>query len=908
MEGLIQKNIEILKKLFPNGISFQLTETMLKKSTIDANKSIRDFLVENSIFDFNELPKGEIEYINCQLFDSGNLYIRQVSLVRPNAKPERPGDPRIWIYNLTKNTIANDWVFFGYRDDIFFVIPIKESQKFIEQVQNVFGELNYTVSSGLKNLIGKQLITDEFVAIFELVKNAFDAHANNVDIIFENLNTPNAKIIIKDDGKGMNFDELKNKWLFVGYSAKKEGTEDKDYRHGLGVRRIYAGAKGVGRFSCDRLGSKLKLITKKDELNSVTEVIYTDWKKFEENPKAKFEDIGIKHEVIPDGNNLFANGTYLEISDLQDIWERSRLLDLRLSLEKLILPSTQEEQLVLKDKRRKEFKVSIIAENEKVRDAEELEYYGDDLRGYYRVVNGSVKNLIFETLKLRTTSIEVNISTNGEEVETTLTDRGTDIYKITEKNTYNLKGIRFKLFHLNQSAKATFTKRMGFPIYYYGHVFVYKNGFRIYPFGDVEEDNFGVDVRKSHKEFSRIGTRSLAGKIEIIGDEEGTAFIESTSRDAGFIQNDSYRELKTCYFDVLTRFEKYVVDVIKWGKNIEPDNLTDSNNKEKMLELITEITGSDSIIKLWYNDNLVDILASKQEDSAKTLLLNLQKTAKKLGEDGFVQEISHAQQRLSELEKITEQAEEIANNAKISVQEARKALEFEQQKNKYLLATDKNLSDDMLGLMHNVKLVTQKIYLNIDILTDRVKKGELETEELLERLSVIKFSADKAFRMSKLITKADFRVKQDKSTIEIRTYIEEYINEYNSLFEDRKLKFEFHKIGDNFFRKVSLLDLSIVIDNLISNSEKKGADKIRIDFKTLPDNRLEMIFSDNGQGLSNHFIKDPEVIFELGLTDTDGSGIGLHTVRSVLKDNDASIQFFGNEKVLKGASFKINFE
>jgi signal transduction histidine kinase len=901
MDQKTTEYIEILRSLLPGGIAFQLTETMLEKSIIDANKSIRDFLIDNSIFDFDELSKGDKEYINAQLFYRGNLILRDVSLIRPNAKPDRPGDPRIWVSNLNKNTNANDWIYFAFKDDIFYVIPIERTNEFIQQVKNIFDPLTYTVSAGLKNLIGKQLITDNLVAVFELVKNSFDAYATKVDIIFKNVNLDEAKIIIKDDGKGMNFEDLKNKWLFVGYSAKKDGTEDEDYRHSLGVKRVFAGAKGVGRFSCDKLGSKLKLITRKDEENSKTEILYTDWKKFEENPKARFEDIGLRHETIVGDNYLFEYGTQLEISNLEDIWTRQDILNLKFSLEKLILPSLGNNNSLI-DPQRKNFQIEIIAQDELPEDSA---YDENIIEEYYKRVNGLVKNLIFETLEIKTTSIEVVISEDGREISTSLVDRGEDIYKITESNTFNLHDIYLKVYHLNQSAKVTFTRRMGFPVYKYGHVAVYKNGFRIYPFGDVEEDNFGVEIRKSQKEWSHLGTRSIAGRIEING--ANPEFIESTSRDAGFIKNEAYKQLKDFYFFILDRFEKYVVDVIRWGKNIEPNDLEPSVNNEKMLDLISDITGSDSIIKLWYNEKLVDILASKQEYSAKTLLLNLQKAVEQTGAQEYMSDIRLAQQRLIELEKVTEQAEEIASDAKISVEEARKALEFEQQKNKYLLSIDRNLSDDARSLIHNVKIVTQKIHSNIEILSTKIREGELDKQELLERLGSIRTNADKAYRMSRLITKADFRSSQEKRTVEIASYIDEYVHEYLSLFEDRPIKLEVFKKGASLFRKVSLLDLSIVIDNLISNSEKKKANIIRIDFANISSNQLEMIFSDNGEGLSKSFLSKPDIIFELGITDTDGSGIGLHTVRSVLKDNDATIEFVGNNKILNGASFRILF-
>jgi HSP90 family molecular chaperone len=123
--------------------------------------------------------------------------------------------------------------------------------------------LKFRISSALKNIIGRDLITDDYIAIFELVKNGFDAHANRVDIYFENIYTSNPKIIIVDNGKGMNYDDLINKWLFVAYSAKKEGTEDDsyDYRDSIYSKRFFAGAKGIGRFSCDKLGKVLYLET-----------------------------------------------------------------------------------------------------------------------------------------------------------------------------------------------------------------------------------------------------------------------------------------------------------------------------------------------------------------------------------------------------------------------------------------------------------------------------------------------------------------------------------------------------------------------------------------------------------------------------------------------------------------------
>ena len=117
-------------------------------------------------------------------------------------------------------------------------------------------DMKFRISSGLKSIIGRDLITNDFVAIFELVKNSFDAKATHVKIVFDLENKENAAIYIADNGKGMSDVDIRDKWLFVAYSAKKSGEEDRD------AKRVYAGSKGVGRFSCDRLGRTLVLESK----------------------------------------------------------------------------------------------------------------------------------------------------------------------------------------------------------------------------------------------------------------------------------------------------------------------------------------------------------------------------------------------------------------------------------------------------------------------------------------------------------------------------------------------------------------------------------------------------------------------------------------------------------------------
>lgn len=190
----------------------------------------------------------------------------------------------------------------------------------------------FKVSSALKNIIGSELITNDFIAVFELVKNAFDAHATKVELKFLDLDGDNPRLIISDNGKGMDQDDLENKWLFVAYSAKKDGTED--YRDSISSKRIHAGAKGIGRFSCDKLGARLKIYTKKKSKSSAnTSVLAIKWKDFEQDSTVEFEKIQVEYQELKSDPHDLKHGTVLEISDLREIWDRDKLLTLRRSLE-----------------------------------------------------------------------------------------------------------------------------------------------------------------------------------------------------------------------------------------------------------------------------------------------------------------------------------------------------------------------------------------------------------------------------------------------------------------------------------------------------------------------------------------------------------------------------------------------
>lgn len=766
-------------------------------------------------------------------------------------------------------------------------------------------ELSFKIKSGLKNIIGRDLITDDYVAVFELVKNSFDAYAKNVTITFKK-----DRITITDDGKGMDLNDINEKWLAVAYSAKKEGVEDDEleekefdsYRDKIQAKKFFAGAKGIGRFSCDRLGNKLILTSKKSSSNSKIEQIEVNWKDFEKDSKEEFIAIKVKHRTLQANTKelkSLKHGTILEILNLNSKWNRDKKLDLKHSLEKLINP--------FEDNPLNGFSIEIEDESELVTDKAE--------KNKRDKVNGAVKNFVFETLDLKTTQILTEIDPKGEFITISLWDRGTLIYKLKRKNKTNpkLHNISFRLFHLNRKAKFNFTKLMGLEPIHFGSVFLYKNGFRIAPYGDVGFDYFGLDTRKTQKHFDLLGSRDLIGRIEIIGNNPD--FKESSSRDGGLVRNEHYHSLVKCFIDeCLKKLENYL-NKVQWTTKEDKDkeDLSALNNilaKSALLKLISDEVDDDETELLDTDKENLNIRAQEILNNATVKDIEALKTiADKLGDKTFYKAAEKTEKDLEKVIELKKKLEEQEQARLIAEEENRilaEKLALEIDKNTYLKSSTRSLSDDAKGLVHNIKITTRAINSNVDTLYAKVKAGKVSDEELLRRLGTIKFNAEKALKISKLITRSNFKAQQNEQVVDVVKYISQYMDVYSDIYEKSALDFEV-KVENNasLVKKVSVLDISVILDDLISNAEKADAKKVLIEISNPNSKSLRILFSDSGKGVPKKFLDNPSEIFELGVTTTDGSGIGLHSVKTALKAMNGSIDFVGNNQSLKGAAFEI---
>lgn len=796
---------------------------------------------------------------------------------------------------------------------------------------------HFKVSAGLKNIIGNELITDDFVAVFELVKNSFDAHAKRVVVRFENLRQQDltkAKLIIRDDGKGMTQEDIRSKWLWVGYSAKKHNTEDEgvgvsgDYRDLIGAGRPYAGAKGIGRFSCDRLGRYLNLYTRRDPSSPEFEWLMVDWKDFEDHDKTRFEDVEIEHGAFNENPFGVSRGTVLEISGLRKMWTRDDLIKLKKELQKLITPSEGEKETT--------FEIVIEAPDEKGNDRAEKD---EEKR-----INGPIRNFLFEKLRLKTTQLFCQFSESGKTIETKLLDQDKLIYRLVEHNSKypGLAGSSFRIFYLNRSAKLSFKQTVGVHPVEFGSIFVYKNGFRVQPYGSENDDSFLIDRRKAQGTSRYFGNRDLVGRIEVKCDN--SRFKEASSRNAGFIESPEADQLGEYVLVAIRRLEAFVVDVIRWGNPIadgidQSISLEAPQNREALLHLVGRLTDSKEIVNFEVGKDLIKVVSAGQMEGAAALIANFERLASeqsnpKLGQEakrirremevvlaaraeaqeGEARERERAtkaeQQARNSLAKAQE-AEETAKRAIVAAQEAQYREQQLDTQNVFLKAVLSKDFDHVLSLHHSIAQDALTIELDVfnamELLRDASRLKPELIRVYLERISNL---AKRIGVITRFATQANHLAAQEEiPNGDLVEFIREYLlNVYHGFVSrpDRTtipIRF-IQEPGVRFETTFAPIDITMVFDNLISNARKPQhkVKHINVRITTCAHDELVVSFCDDGIGIPR---RDFPHLFEMGFSTTDGSGLGLRHTKEILTEMGGSIEVVKNRK--EGAEFILTF-
>lgn len=382
--------------------------------------------------------------------------------------------------------------------------------------------MKFTVDAGIINRLGVELVGKSETALAELIKNAYDADARKVSLEFVNK-AGESFLIIDDNGLGMTKEQLENGFMRLSSTEKVHEPFSPRYQ------RTRAGKKGIGRFAAHRLGWELIIITQ--TLSSKHALKLTiNWSdyKIDTNLMDIENDISIIPKTKPEGTTLIINR-------LRDNWSETQIKAVYRHSASILQPDFLADRIskdVLVDNT---FKIEFILNENDIATTivdDKTMIFNNALATIEGVVNNDGKgscNVYSKALGIDESDIEVrkrflNLRNINFKTYYFIYDR--EIYYRDNISKIQLRGIK-------EMAKTS------------SGIKVYRNGFRVSPYGDLGNDWLKLDKTytfiKSGVTNIPLGNRNFFGFVEIL-DSDGRQFEETASRE-GLIENESFREL-----------------------------------------------------------------------------------------------------------------------------------------------------------------------------------------------------------------------------------------------------------------------------------------------------------------------------------------------------------------------------
>lgn len=380
--------------------------------------------------------------------------------------------------------------------------------------------------------IGADLISSEVVAVIELVRNCYDADATLVRLIFDNPEDPGeARLQIRDDGHGMTKETLLGPWLEPA-TDHKGGTPSSGSggeRSPGGRRRL--GSKGVGRFASQRLGDHLTVRTR--AMRSQTELsAWFDWAELE---KGKYlDELQVPWKESHPAHIESGHGTHLVVTRLRDRWTPDRFQKLRLGLARLISPT---------------------------------------LRDHFRIqieINGA-KELIEPVVGLDEAmySIKGHVDSRGHCLIRYSDLSGVDeAWERTvvwpEDNRVNCGPLDFRIaawdldsvplrHFLKETGKKVGLREFRRVIRDHSGVSLYRDEFRILPYGESDNDWLRLDRRRVNNPTMRLSNNQILGSVHLTAD--GNPELRDQTNREGLVTNDAYAHLQEVVLELLGYLE-----------------------------------------------------------------------------------------------------------------------------------------------------------------------------------------------------------------------------------------------------------------------------------------------------------------------------------------------------------------
>lgn len=701
-------------------------------------------------------------------------------------------------------------------------------------------KLNFSTNAKLGKLVGRELITNNIIAVFELIKNSYDAFAKDVCIEFVDFDTTGkdediekrplrnkvvssatSKIIISDNGQGMSFEEIKSNWMEIG-TTSKEGAIVRSAVDGQKViKRTINGEKGIGRFGCDKLGAYLKMISvgekeKKQFTEKERSILIIDWNLFDNHSKM-LQDIEVDCTVENIIDSLEKTGVTLEIGQLRDKWTNVDIINLKKQLKKMLSPFTQEQD---------NFNIFL-----KFGDYEE------------KVINDS--------FEYATTGISATIDKSGK-LRYTIYDDSYERTNTIDGEPPSFGPIEMKILYMDAVGKRAFARRNGISTREYGNIKLFRDNFRILPYGEMENDWLGIDNKHAQAVFRSLGTRDIIGYVQI-SKAENPQLRDATNRQGLNEDTSEFEEFKSIIWKVLELLQSHIFERIK----------SDAEKQGKVIE-------------------------NKVEDIRKDLF-SFRKELPKMYDDISLP----VEKKQQVIDKTLQSFQTIERNIE-QVDKANKQL------SKRLVVMEKIVGTEtiLFDLLHAVKNKLDALEAMVYLVDVQAKRNGIDFDKEKSASIVAEIT-----RMVKAALKRAAPARRKTENIILAHLLNSFVEEKRLVYPDVDIT-----LKDVVYYRIScnVDGLRSALDNLFSNSIKavqvKQDKKIEISMK-IENGMLKVYVEDNGIGISD---KDAPFIFNVSFTRTEGTGIGLASSYQYMKEQGGDIAYAKNGE-LGGAIFILSF-
>jgi signal transduction histidine kinase len=703
--------------------------------------------------------EGELVVI-CKISDTKYFGFKlsdpiQIELFLKEFKIESGQTNSLITYNKpAKEIVASEIDLVEFRSDD--VLPIsEESEKKIT---------SFKPKAHILTLLGEELIKDPVMAIYELIKNSYDADAKSVTVHFQNITEADrANIVVVDSGTGMTEEVLQNVWLEPGTAFRKplDGRGKRTIVRSPIFSRIPMGEKGVGRFAVHKLGSKIKLISrpcevildedgkfKEKKLLDYEISVEIDWHAFTQSKY--LSDVGIEYVKNSDVSSFYfkeGTGTYIKISGLKESWNRGMARDLKRHTLAMTSPKNDPQK----------FQIDLNFYNnwlDKFPSVDELL-----VQAPYKLAAILDKNynLIFEyEFKLannstignrkieNTSSLDRNIlGSLRPAFREYYEKKGFDeerIERLLEENaTKSLPfgGVMLEFYSFDQDATSlrdvTYTPDVLKKTLKEQHgVRIFKDDLRVYDYGESGNDWLGLDLRRvNNKEW--FSNNQNIGFVYLDSATSGS-LIEKTNRE-GFLNNESFDFFKIVILYILDQFriERWK-DREKWIRLNKKES--NSSFKERVSNFITLV-----------NDIEID-----DQDKKERLLLeaaNIEHDYEKAQETLLIPAGvgMTASVALHEIEKLVPRMEETVETAPINVQKIRNEVEELDAYVSGILSVLKQAGTKPISIAETVEMALRNYQL-------KLKKRKIEIERDIPE-DIGTFCCDKRYAVTMLMNLID---------------------------------------------------------------------------------------------------------------------------------------------------------